>query len=182
MARLPQIDAAAAPGRSRELLQAIEAKHGMTPNIAGVIASSPAALEAYVGFASALEGVHDPRLREQIALIVAETNGCSYCLSAHSAAGRLVGLSEEEIAEARAGYSLDARENAALEFARKLVELRGGVADEDVQRLRAAGFTAAEVVELVALVALNLFTNTVGRSLQPDIDFPLVEPGLARAA
>lgn len=182
MARLPQIDATAAAGRSGEILEAIGAKYGRTPNIAKVIANSEAALEAYVGFSSALQGVHTSRLREQIALVTAETNGCSYCLSAHSAAGRFVGLSDEEIVEARAGFSHDPRENAALHFARKLVELRGAVADEDVRRLREEGFADAEVVELVALVALNLFTNTVGRSLRPDVDFPLVQPGLAEAA
>lgn len=182
MARLPQIDATTASGRSSELLTAIEAKYGRTPNIAKVIANSRAALEAYVGFSSALKGVHTARLREQIALVVAETNGCSYCLSAHSAAGRFVGLSEQEIVEARAGISHDPRENAALQFARKLVELRGGVAEEDVERLRAAGFTDAEVVEIVALVSLNLFTNAVGLATRPDVDYPLVEPGLAEAA
>lgn len=182
MARLPQIDATAASGRARELLEAIEAKYGATPNIAKVLANSQAALEAYVGFSSALQHVQTPRLREQIALVVAETNGCSYCLSAHSAAGRFVGLSEHEIVEARAGFSHDPSEYAALQFARKLAESRGRVAEEDVGRLRGAGFTDGEIVEIVALVALNVFTNTVGLATAPDVDYPLVEPGLARAA
>ena len=182
MARLAQIDATPASGRSRELLEAIEAKFGRTPNIAKVIANSPVALEAYVGFSSAVQGLHTPRLREQIALAVAETNGCSYCLSAHTAAGRFVGLSGQEIVEARAGFSHDARENAALAFARKLAELRGRVPEQDVDALRAEGFSDAEIIEIVALVALNLFTNTVGLATKPDVDYPLVEPGLAQAA
>jgi alkylhydroperoxidase family enzyme len=84
--------------------------------------------------------------------------------------------------EARAGFSHDPRENVALQFARKLVALRGSVGEEDVERLRAEGFTDAEVVDIVALVGLNLFTITVGLATRPDVDFPLVEPGLAAAA
>ncbi len=182
MARLPQIDATTASGRSSELLEAIKAKYGRTPNIAKVIANSPAALEAFVGFSAPLENVLTSRLREEIALVVAETNGCSYCLSAHTAAGRFVGLSVDEISDARAGYSDDPREYAAIEFARKLVALRARVAEADVERLRTAGYSDAEVIEIVALVSLNLFRNTVGIAIRPDIDYPLVEPGLAEAA
>jgi uncharacterized peroxidase-related enzyme len=161
-------------------LDALETKYGRAPNIARVIANSPTAFEAYVAFSGALQQAFTPRLREQIALAVAETNGYGYCLSAHSAAGRFVGLSEHELAEAREGFSHDAREDAALRFAKKLAELRGRVPDEEVERLRSAGFSDAEIVEIVALVALNVFTNYVGLSTRPD--FPVVEPRLGEAA
>lgn len=182
MARLPLIDPSTASGRSKDLLDALETKYGRAPNIAKVIANSSTALEAYVAFSGPLQHAFTPRLREQIALAVAETNGCAYCLSAHSAAGRFVGLSEHELADAREGFSHDPREDAALRFAKKLAELRGRVPDEEVERLRSAGFSDAEIVEIVALVALNNFTNYIGLSTRPDIDFPVVEPRLDQAA
>lgn len=105
---------------------------------------------------------------------MAEVNGCDYCLSAHTALGRGAGLSDEQLDASRAGQASDPKASAALQFARATVESRGGVADSDLGRVRAAGFSDAEVVEIIAHVALNVFTNYFNRAAQTEIDFPKV--------
>jgi uncharacterized peroxidase-related enzyme len=134
---------------------------------------------AYLGFSQALAGGRLPRrLREQIALTVGEANACTYCVAAHTALGRRAGLTEQETKEARRASSHDRKEHAALEFARKVVQDRGVVADEDLEQLRRAGYTDGEVGEIVANVALSIFTNYFNHVAGTDVDFPAA-PDLA---
>ncbi|MBA3347758.1 MAG: carboxymuconolactone decarboxylase family protein, partial [Actinobacteria bacterium] len=124
------------------------------------LASSSAALQAWLGLNGALASTLTPELREQISIAVAEANGCAYCrLSAHTAVGGMVGLDEEELALAREGSSRDARREAALQFALAVLESRGNVSDNVLGRVRAAGFDDGEIAEVVAHVALNVLTN-----------------------
>ena len=118
------------------------------------------------------------RLREQIALAVGEANACAYCVAAHTAMGRRAGLTEQETKEARRGSSHDTKERAALEFARKVVEDRGVVADADLERIRRAGYNDGEIAEIVANVALNIFTNYFNHVAGTEVDFPAA-PDLA---
>jgi len=111
---------------------------------------------------------------------VADRNSCEYCLAAHTALGRKAGASAEEMQRAQAGESADAKTQAALHFALKLVNDRGQVGDADVQGLRKVGFGDEEIVEILAHVALNLFTNYINVALAVPIDFPAVK--LRRAA
>jgi uncharacterized peroxidase-related enzyme len=149
------------------------------PNLIATMASSPAVARAYLGFAQALAGGTLPRrLREQIALVVGEANACSYCVAAHTALGRRAGLTEAETKEARRASSQDGKERAALVFARKVVQDRGVVADADVERLRRAGYTEGEIGEIVANVALSIFTNYFNHVVGTEVDFPAA-PSLA---
>lgn len=178
MSRIPtpaSIDAA--PEASRPLLEAVKKKIGIVPNLFRVVANSPAALEGYLGLSAALDkGVLDAATRERIALAVAEINGCSYCLSAHTYLGRNVSkLDDAEIAANRAGHSNDAKADAAVRFAARLVTERGHVGDEDLRALRAAGYGDAEIIEIVQHVALNTWTNYVNEVAKTVIDFPAVE-------
>jgi uncharacterized peroxidase-related enzyme len=146
---------------------------GAVPNLVATMAHSPAVARAYLGFAQALAGGSLPRrLRERIALAVGETNACTYCVAAHTALGRRAGLTEQETKEARRDSSPDANERAALAFARKVVEGRGVVADEDVEQLRRAGYTDGEVGEIVANVALSIFSNYFNHVDATEVDFP----------
>jgi AhpD family alkylhydroperoxidase len=148
--------------------------------MARTMANAPAVLDAYLAMSGALAaGVLAPPLRERIALAVAEANGSDYCLSAHAALGKLARLTEAEIEESRAGRARESRADAALRFARAVLDGRGDVLDEDLARLRAAGFADAEVAEIVAHVALNVFTNFFNKVAGVAVDFPLVT---ARAA
>jgi uncharacterized peroxidase-related enzyme len=166
-----------APDAARPLLAGVKAKLGSVPNLFRLLAVSPAVLEGYLGLSGALgTGVLDARTRERIALAVAAFNGCGYCTAAHAFIGKnLVGLSDAEIAANRNGGSTDDRAAAAVKFAIAIVEARGQVSDADVAAIRAAGYSDAEVIEIVLHVALNTLTNYVNEVAETPIDFPAVK-------
>ncbi len=175
MQRLKAVNPETATGKARELLDRVQDDLGMVPNLIRTLANSPAALEGYLGLSNALaNGALPARLREQIALTVSEANGCGYCLAAHSAVGRMVGLSEEDIADSRRGASTDSKSGAALRFARQLVEKLGDVSGEEVDRLRKAGYSDGEIAEIVAHVGRNIFTNYFNHVAGTAVDYPAV--------
>jgi uncharacterized peroxidase-related enzyme len=169
---IPTVDTS--PEASRPLLAAVKQSLGVVPNLMKLVGHSPAALEGYLALNGALaKGQLDAKLRERIALAVAEYNGCDYCLSAHDYLGRNVArLSQGELDAARDFHSEDPRAAAALRFARRVAELHGRVSDADLAALRDAGFDEAGTVEIVVTVALNVLTNYVNNVAQTDIDFP----------
>ena len=183
MARIHLVDPAEADGRAKELLDAVRAKFGATPNSMKAMAGS-AVLEGYLGLSTALAaGSIRPAIAERIALAVAESNGCSYCLSAHSyVATHVLKLAPDEITHARRYRSSDAKAQAALRFAEAVLTGRGAVAAEEFDAARAAGLTDAELAEIVAHVALNMLTNFFNHAFEIDIDFPEVTPSLRLAA
>src|SRR5215471_19348879 len=122
MQRIAAVNPAEATGKTKQLLDGVQAKLGMTPNLMKTLAAGPAALEAYLNFGAALgNGNLDAKFREEIALAVAQANSCEYCLSAHTAIGKMVGLKPEEIAASREAHSSDTKRNAGLEFVQSLV-------------------------------------------------------------
>ncbi|MCH8923294.1 MAG: peroxidase-related enzyme [Planctomycetes bacterium] len=175
MPRLKAIEPGQATGQAKELLAAVNNKYGMVPNLARTLANSPAALQGYLAFGDALDGgVLSAKLREQISLTVSEANGCGYCVAAHCAIGKSVGLSEGELTDARRSTSPDSKVDAVLRFARQLVEHRGWVADEDLDRVRRAGYGDTEIAEIVAVVAWKTFANYFNHVAGTDVDFPEV--------
>jgi uncharacterized peroxidase-related enzyme len=178
MARIQPVSYEQSTGKTKEMLDAFKAKLGITPNIVKTMAQSPAVLEAYVNFNGALAGGKlNARIREQIALSSAEINSCAYCASAHTAFGKMVGLGEDAILAARNGNAADAKTDAALKFARTVIVNRGDISDADLQAVKTAGFSDGEIVEIVANVALDIFTNYFNIIARTDIDFPKVQLG-----
>lgn len=174
--RVPLVSATETPAASRATLDSIHGAFGATPNMFRAVANSPAALQAMWGFFGALGGGSiSAKLGEQIAVAVADRNACEYCLAAHTALGRKAGASAAEMSAAQAGDSADPATAAALRFALQLVEQRGQVGDADVASLRTAGFNDGQVVEILAHVALNLFTNYVNVAFAVPVDFPGVK-------
>lgn len=165
-----------APDASQGLLEAVQKQLGSVPNLFRLVANSPAALEGYLGLNGALgKGKLDPATRERIALAVAQINGCGYCLAAHTYLGKnLARLSDVEMRANRNGGSTDAKADAAVRFAAEIVEARGRVANSAVDVVKAAGYSDAEIVEVVAHVALNTLTNYVNEVFGTEIDFPQV--------
>lgn len=177
MSRIHQIAPDSATGKAKELLDAVHGKLGLVPNITRAMANSPAVLEGYLGLSGALgKGSLSPKHREQIALTVGQANHCDYCLAAHSAIGKMVGLTPDQILDSRRGTAIDPKADAVIRFARKLVDERGRVSDADVAEVRAAGLNDGGIAEVVANVALNIFTNYFNHVAETDIDFPKVEP------
>ncbi|NRF70721.1 peroxidase-related enzyme [Aquincola sp. S2] len=174
--RVPLIDRAETTPDRKALLDQIHGAFETTPNMFRAVANSPAALQSMWGSFRALgAGTLGARLGEQIAVAVADRNACEYCLAAHTALGRKVGASGEEMAAAQAGQSSDPKTQAALRFALKVVDHRAQVSSADVQDLRHAGFSDEQVVEILAHVALNLFTNYVNVALAVPVDFPSIK-------
>ncbi|HEX5084254.1 MAG TPA: carboxymuconolactone decarboxylase family protein [Blastocatellia bacterium] len=175
MPRLNAIDPKEATGKAKELLDGVKAKFGSVPNLMRMFANSPATLEGYLSFSGSLaDGALNAKLREQISVLVADANSCEYCLSAHTAIGKMVGLSEGDLLSSRQANSGDAKIDAALKFAHQIVVKRGEVLDSEVQAVRNAGYGDAEITEIIANVALNIFTNYFNHIAQAVVDFPKV--------
>jgi uncharacterized peroxidase-related enzyme len=173
MARLNTVDPAHADGKAKALLDTVKARMGLVPNLIKVMANAPAVLDGYLGFSGPLNGgALSAKLKQLLAVAVGQANGCDYCLSAHTAIGKHVGLTDEQILDGRRGTSADPKTAAALEFARRVVTTHGKVTDGDVASVRAAGYSDGEVAEIVAHVALNALTNYLNNVAETEIDFP----------
>jgi len=178
MNRIAQLDPARATGEARRLFDAVQADLHRVPNLFRVLGAAPAALEGYLNLSAALAGGRlNARVREQIALTVAESNLCGYCLSAHTFIGNVVGLTSKEITDARRASAEADGTDAILKLARNIVVQRGEISDADLINARGAGLSDGEIVETVANVAANIFTNYVNHVARTVVDFPLVKPG-----
>ncbi|PWE56081.1 carboxymuconolactone decarboxylase [Metarhizobium album] len=176
MTRITLIDPSNATGTTGEQLAQIKSAFGIVPNMFKAAANSPAALSSMWGSFGALGGGRlGAKLGEQIAVAIADRNGCNYCLAAHTGLGRKAGATAQEMAEAQAGRSTDARTAAALQFAIIVVDNRAGIQPSEVDALRTAGFDDEEIVEIIAHIALNLFTNYLNVALDVPVDFPGVK-------
>lgn len=175
MANVPLITRESASGEIRTELDHIHAAFGTVPAMFQAVANSKAALTSmWAGFGAFASGRLGPALSEQIAVAVANRNSCEYCLAAHTALGKKAGLDRDALLAAQDGQSSDERVAALLAFALTLVEQRGQVDAADVEALRTHGWSDEEIVETIAQVALNLFTNYVNIALAVPIDFPSV--------
>lgn len=175
-ARIAMQDRTTATGAARQLLEQVHGAFGATPNMFRAVANSPAALASMWGAFGALGGgTLGARLGEQIAVAIADINDCEYCLAAHTVLGRKAGASAEDMAEAQAGRAQDPRTAAALAFATGVVRKRAKVEAGDVDALRQAGFDDGQIMEIMAHVALNLFTNYVNVAFAVPVDFPAVK-------
>lgn len=176
MSRINTIKTAQSSGQLHETLNKIKSKFGVVPNSLATFANSPAVLNAYLAFSEALSGGElDAKQRESIALAIGQSNRCQYCLSAHTRIGKSVGLTQEEIHNARNTASEDTFTDAILKLAVSIVNKRGKLTDEDVIHARRAGINDSVLVEVVGLVALNSLTNYTNLVAQTKIDFPVVE-------
>jgi uncharacterized peroxidase-related enzyme len=175
MSRLNVPSCEQSPAASKPLLEAVEKQLGVVPTLFRLLGLSPAALEAYVSFNGALGKTLDAKTRERIALASAQLNGYDHCLSAHTYLGlNLAKLDETEVPRNRQGHSGDTRADAAVVFARRVAESRGRVSDAELAAVKAAGYSEAQVIEIVANVAIDVLTNCVNNVVRTDIDFPAV--------
>ncbi len=181
MTRLQALNPETATGKTKELFNAVEKKLGTVPNMMRTMGNSVAVLNGYLSFSGALgESKIGARLGEQIALTVAEADQCEYCLSAHTYIGeKLLKIDEATLSSSREANTGNAKADAALVFAQTLVRKKGLVSDEDVNKVRQAGYGDGEIAEIVAHTALNIFTNYLNNTAKTVVDFPRVELGTA---
>jgi uncharacterized peroxidase-related enzyme len=177
MARLKAINPDEATGKTKELFESVQSKMGMVPNMMRTMGNSPAALNGYLAFSSALNSASiGGKLGELIALTIANENGCNYCNAAHSYVSEKIGLDADAINDARKGTSTDPKINAALVFAKDILNSRGHVTDESLEQIKNAGYNEAEIIEIVAKVSLSIYTNYINVVAATDIDFPKLTP------
>jgi len=177
MQRIRSIDPQQAQGRTKELLATVEQAFGVVPNVAKVMANSPAVLESFLALSTAMNDVEiGNKLHHQVKLATSETNACSYCTSILCAIGPEAGLTAADLLEGRSAESKDARSDAALKFAKAVLESRGKVGDDDLRAVRKAGFGDAEIVEIVASVVVGCFTNFLNNVADTELDIPKAEP------
>ncbi|MDQ8727576.1 peroxidase-related enzyme [Bradyrhizobium sp. LHD-71] len=150
---------------------------GFTPNMMATFAQSPIAFNAWAALLDSMSKALDVKTRDSIGLTVSEVNGCNYCLTVHSfTAEHMAKLPADEIILARKGHATDPKRDAAVQFARKVIETRGHVSDADLKAVRDAGYTDANIIEIVALVAMYSLTNFFNNVFDPEKDFPHVTP------
>jgi uncharacterized peroxidase-related enzyme len=177
MARTAALKPEHVPADSKPTLDKFTKNIGFTPNMMATFAQSPIAFNAWAALLGSLSKALDVKTRDSIGLAVSEVNGCNYCLTVHSfTAEHMAKLPAEDVILARKGHAREAKRDAAVQFARKIIESRGHVTDSDLQAVRDAGYTDANIMEIVALVAMYSLTNFFNNVFQPDKDFPAVAP------
>jgi uncharacterized peroxidase-related enzyme len=164
-----------APEASKPVMEKIKGKFGKVPNIFATLGTSPAALKALMGIFGALEeGTLTGKPHEAIALRVGELNGCKYCTAAHTAKAKMAGATPEEAVDFRKGKSSDAKIQSLIKLAEKLNEKRGNLSDGELAAARGAGLTDAEILETLAIVICNVYTNAINALVKTEVDFPKI--------
>lgn len=171
MERIKLLSKEQASGSAQKALDSLT-NGGKIINIFKAMANSAAVLKSYAGIAGALaEKTLDNTIAEKIALLIAKINGCEYCNAAHSYLAKDV-LSQDEISQARQGKSDNKKVQSALDFAAAVMKKAGKVSDEELAKVKEAGFSDGEILEIIAIVALNFFTNAINNVTQTPVDFP----------
>lgn len=175
MPTIHPLDIRDADPQTAQTLHAVRLQLGKIPNLYATVARAPAVLNAYLQFSETLgKGRLTARQREIIALAVAQANACQYCLSAHTLLGRHAGLSEDEIAAARAGHASTPLDHAIATLTRAIVQSRAQVGLAELQEARDSGIDDGLLIEIVGNVALNILTNYTNHIAGTDVDFPVV--------
>ncbi|GMW02503.1 MAG: alkyl hydroperoxide reductase AhpD [Candidatus Hydrogenedentota bacterium] len=173
MPRVQLVNTEQAQGKAREIMEGLQQRAGKVYGMYKCMANSPAVLEGFLALSGAMGRTSLPvKLREQIALLLAEENECTYCLAAHTAGAMKAGLTEAQTIQSRMGQGIDEKSDAVLRFAQRMLDTLGHVSDDDVNALRAAGVTDQELVEIVSVVCLNIFTNYFNHIMDTPSDFP----------
>jgi len=165
-------DSQSAPKGSREILEAVHKKYGFVPNLFGVLAESPAALEAYSSIGSAFEkGSLSPVEQQVVLLTTSFENGCTYCMAAHSAVAKMVGAKGDVLSALRDGTPMpDARLEALRKFARQVVEQRGWVSEGDIESFLDAGFEKRQILEVLTGVTMKTLSNYTNHITHTPLD------------
>src|SRR4030095_1826355 len=143
------------PADSKPALDMFTKNIGFTPNMLATFALSPIAFNSWATLLGSFSTARDVKTRDSTGLAVSEVNGCNYCLTVHSfTAEHMAKLSADDNILARKGHSTDQKRDAAVQLARKVIETRGHVDDADLKAIRDVGYTDANIIEIVALVAM----------------------------
>lgn len=173
MPRLKVIEPNQAKGKTAELYDALTKKLGKVINIFKGMGNSAAGLNAYMTLSGSLaEGELTATEQEVIALVTAEINECHYCLAAHTQIAAMANIDADEAINIRKGQPTDAKHKALADFSKAVIETKGYVSDSQLQAIRDAGYTDGQIVEILATLALNFYTNIFNHVNETELDFP----------
>lgn len=160
---------------NRTIFDNLQKKLGFVPNLYAYFAKNETALGDYLQFQnrkSSLSG----KEREIINLVTSQINGCRYCQSAHTAIGKMHGLSDEQILEIRSGHaSFNTRFEALAAFTAAVVNKRGRITQEETKSFFAAGYTEANMIDVIIVIGDKIISNYLHNFTGFEIDFPLAE-------
>jgi uncharacterized peroxidase-related enzyme len=161
-----------APEASRATLEATAKKYGFVPNLYGVLAESPTAVQAYAGINKALEqSALTPVEQQVVALTVSVTNDCAYCVGAHSMVAQMVHMPEDMLAALRDQKPLsDKKLNALRTLVMSLMFHRGWVPEQDLEHFVAAGYTRRHVLDVITFLALKTLSNYANHIAHTPLD------------
>jgi uncharacterized peroxidase-related enzyme len=149
---------------------------GFVPNLYATYAHSDTALENYLNFANAKTSL-SAKEKEVVNLAVSEVNNCIYCLSAHTAIGKMNGFTDEQILELRAGEaSFDNKFNALAKLAKNITENRGRTDADVLENFFTAGYSKGNLIDAISLVGEKTISNYVHSTTQVPVDFPVAQP------
>jgi len=171
MQTISEIDPSAATGKTKEVMGRVVERIGRVPKMIRLMANSPPVVEGYMQFTVALTNATlSQELRALIAFTIAEENGCKYSHTIAQGQAEGLNLTAEDRDAACRAEADDPRIERALIFARRIVRERGKVSPAEVSELRFAGFNDAEIVEIIATVALNVFRNYFNLVVGTEVD------------
>ncbi len=175
-----------APAGSKDTLAMIEKNYGFLPNLAGKLAEAPTALNGFVTLAGIFSGKDTTlsALEQQIVLVAASAeNGCDYCTAAHGMLAHNAGLSRDDVSAVQGGGRLsDPKQEALRAFTTLVVEKRGWASEDDIQAFLEAGYTQAQVLEVVIGVAVKTITNYVNHMTKPELNAQFAAFAVTRKA
>ncbi|TCK67688.1 putative peroxidase-related enzyme [Winogradskyella wandonensis] len=149
---------------------------GFVPNLYATYANSDTALENYLNFANAKTSL-SAKEKEVVNLAVSQVNNCIYCLSAHTAIGKMNGFTDEQILELRAGYSsVNNKLDALAKLAKNITENRGNTDEAVLKNFFNAGYTKANLIDTISLVGDKTISNYIHSTTKVPVDFPVAQP------
>ncbi len=149
---------------------------GFVPNLYATYAHSETALENYLNLANAKTSL-SVKEKEAVNLAVSQVNNCIYCLSAHTAIGKMNGFTDEQILELRAGHaSFDSKLDALVKLAKNITEKRGHADQNVVDNFLEAGYNKGNLIDTVVLVGDKTISNYIHGATQVPVDFPVAQP------
>jgi uncharacterized peroxidase-related enzyme len=146
---------------------------GFVPNLYAYYAKNETALADYLALQNR-KSTLKAKEREVINLVTSQINGCRYCQSAHTTLGKMNGFTDEQIIELRKGTaSFDTKLDALVKFTASVVENRGHATEESKEVFFAAGYTEANLIDVVIVIGDKIISNYIHNLTGFEIDFPL---------
>lgn len=175
--RLNSIEPDAATGKVAAMYGQVKSNMGMIPNLFKGLANSPQALEAYLTLDKLIgEGSLSPAEQQLVRMVTSVRNECTYCVAAHTMGLKGAGLSDSQILEVRRGRSDDAKLQALIDFTLKVMDTKGFVSDEDLAAVRAAGYTDANIADVMVVITQKTLSNYFNHVHDTVLDLPPAPP------